>query len=226
MNIKKNWKRFKNTQLMRRLGKVAKRVRQYAGYMREDAVSNLKDKAGQIGKAFMKGEKPSIHTDTHRERPFSRENGGADIKHVVWAGHTVKNSVQQSQYGAVGLTENGYYRTAQVQSFGGIEQWNWSADRHVEKQGAISVAEYRSAESLAKTGGAKKVVDRSSVIAEMSQKGDGPSERVRTGSYAGKSLADAGVDGRQKPSSTGASKKYGRPTVANKAQFRKESHTR
>jgi hypothetical protein len=225
MDIKKSWNKVRNTRLMRRLGKVAKRAKQYAGYMREDAISNLKGKADQIGKVFMESEKPSTHAEVHRERPFGRENSGADVKHIVWAGHTVRNSEQQSQYGAVGLTESGYYRSAQVQNYGGIEKWNWSAERHVDKKEAISVAESKSTASLLKKGGAKKVVDRSSVIAEMDQNRSVQLEKAPTGSLDGKNV-EAVASAKQKVSSTGPSRKYGRPAVPNKAQPRREGYSR
>lgn len=67
--------------------------------------------------------------------------GGEDIKHVVWAGHVVRNTEGQSHYGAVGLTRTGYYRTAQVQVYGGGEEkWCWSPERHTGKYAAIEAA--------------------------------------------------------------------------------------
>jgi hypothetical protein len=111
-----------------------------ADALREDAGAALKEKAAEWRDAF-KPQMPTASTNPHRERAFGRE-GGEDVKHIVWAGHVAKNAEGQSFYGAVGATNNGYYRAASVQVYGGAEEtWNWSGQRYTEKKGTLAWVE-------------------------------------------------------------------------------------
>ena len=49
-------------------------------------------------------------------------------------------------FGAAGLTDNGYYRAAEVQTYGSEELWRWQDERHINKTDAIDSAEMKSAE--------------------------------------------------------------------------------
>ncbi len=92
--------------------------------------------------------KPESMEAVKPDRAFGRDEGGDDVKQVVWAGHTVRNPEGKEYLGAVGLTHNGYYRGAEVQVYGAEELWRWQADRHTVKQDAITSAEGASAKQL------------------------------------------------------------------------------
>jgi hypothetical protein len=107
--------------------------------LRNEVGAALKEKAVQW-RDGLKPQMPTVSREPLRERAFGRE-GGEDVKHIVWAGHVVRNGEGQSFYGAVGATHNGYYRAASVQVYGGAEEkWNWNAQRHTEKRDAIASA--------------------------------------------------------------------------------------
>jgi hypothetical protein len=80
------------------------------------------------------------------QRPFGREEGGQDVKQVVWIGHTVETPEGQRYFGAAGLTEAGYYRAAEVQVYGTDELWRWRPERYSDLADATASAE-RMAES-------------------------------------------------------------------------------
>jgi hypothetical protein len=74
------------------------------------------------------------------ERPFGKEEGGQDVKRVVWTGHKIANTQAHTYYGAVGLTHDGYYRAAEVQTYGAEEQWRWQPERYADKKDAVDRA--------------------------------------------------------------------------------------
>jgi len=85
------------------------------------------------------------------ERGFGHE-GGEDVKRIVWSGHAVRTGEGKTHYSAVGLTETGYYRCADVQVYGAEEKWRWDAKRHASKTDAIGQAQKGLAEKLTKKG--------------------------------------------------------------------------
>jgi hypothetical protein len=82
------------------------------------------------------------------DRAFGRDEGGEDVRQVVWMGHTVRSPEGKDFFGAVGLTNNGYYRAAEVQIYGADEVWRWQGERHTVRQEAISNAEGASTNRL------------------------------------------------------------------------------
>lgn len=96
-------------------------------------------------------EKDAVGMDNMRqpERTFGRDEGGQDVKRVVWTGHTVETPGGQFYFGAAGLTKGGYYRAAEVQVYGSDELWRWQEERHTAKADAVASAESLSANRLA-----------------------------------------------------------------------------
>jgi hypothetical protein len=127
------------------LGNVKQRVAAQADALKAGAAASFRDKAAEIREAIGPQKTEPVKQP---ERPFGREEGGEDIKHVVWTGHTVKTPEGQAYFGAVGLTQHGYYRTAEVQVYGSDEAWRWQEQRHTIRDDAISSAETASANRL------------------------------------------------------------------------------
>ena len=94
--------------------------------------------AAALEKKQLKSARPSGHRKTEPvkqpERPFGRDEGGDDVKRVVWTGHTVQTPEGQAYFGAAGLTQGGYYRAAEVQVYGSEELWRWQAERHTPRK--------------------------------------------------------------------------------------------
>lgn len=129
---------------------VKGRVAAHADALKASTAAALREKAAEIREAIGP---EKIEPVTQPERPFGRDEGGEDIKRVVWTGHTVETSEGQRYFGAVGLTESGYYRAAEVQSYGAEESWRWQAERHTDKRDAIGSAESMSANRLSPESG-------------------------------------------------------------------------
>ena len=108
-----------------------------AGNVKADAAAAVRKKAAGLREAIGP---EKIEPVKPPQRPFGRE-GGEDIKQIVWTGHTVQSTQGMSYYGAVGQTESGYYRAAEVQVYGADEQWRWQAERHSLKDDAINSAQ-------------------------------------------------------------------------------------
>lgn len=126
--------------ILDRLKALPEDLSRRAETLRKETGAALKEKATQWRDGF-KPQMPRVSEGPLRERAFGRE-GGEDVKHIVWAGHVVRNGEGQSFYGAVGATHNGYYRAASVQVYGGgVEKWNWDAQRYTEKRDAMASAE-------------------------------------------------------------------------------------
>jgi hypothetical protein len=124
---------------------VRGRVAAQADALKASAAAALREKAAEIRDAIGP---ERIEPVTQPERPFGRDEGGEDVKRVVWTGHTVKTSEDKAYFGAVGLTQGGYYRAAEVQVYGADETWRWQAERHTVKEDAISSAQAVSANRL------------------------------------------------------------------------------
>lgn len=119
------------------LSRLKSYQRNLASNIKADLKAAVKTKAGELKEAIgpekAKSSKPI-------PREFGRE-GAEDVKDIVWSGHKVQNASGQSYFGAVGLTQQGYYRTAEVQVYGADEKWRWQEGRHSVKADAISKAE-------------------------------------------------------------------------------------
>lgn len=96
----------------------------------------LKDKAAGIRGVIGPEKAESIKEP---ERPFGKE-GGEDVKRVVWTGHKITSPESKSYYGAVGLTQGGYYRAAEVQVYGSDEQWRWQPGQYAVRDDAVKSA--------------------------------------------------------------------------------------
>ena len=116
-------------------------------------ISSLNPEAAEIREAIGP---EKVEPVTYPERPFGRDEGGQDVKQVVWTGHTVQTPEGRAYFGAAGLTQAGYYRAAEVQVYGSDELWRWQAERYADKEDAIASAESLSANRLA--GGNGKVL--------------------------------------------------------------------
>lgn len=114
-----------------------KRMAAHADALKAWTGAALRGKASEVRKAIGPEKAQSIKEP---ERPFGKENGGEDVKRVVWTGHTITSPEGKSYYGAVGLTQDGYFRAAQVQVYGSDETWRWQQQRHTARQEAVSSA--------------------------------------------------------------------------------------
>ncbi len=125
------------------LDTMRRRMAAEADALKAGAASALKDAAAGMRKTLGPERTKPVKQP---ERPFGRDGGGDDVMRVVWTGHTTQGRDGKSYFGAVGLTEGGYYRAAKVQRFGADELWNWHEESHTAKNAAI-----KSAESLGET---------------------------------------------------------------------------
>jgi hypothetical protein len=112
--------------------------------MKTLAADALKAKGNEIREAIGP---EKIEPVKQAERAFGRE-GAQDVKKIVWTGHTVISPRGHSYYGAVGLTKQGYYRTAEVQVYGTQEKWRWEGERFMKLENAVGKAEANSAMRL------------------------------------------------------------------------------
>jgi hypothetical protein len=120
-------------------------VAAHADALKQGAAMSLRERAAEIREAFGPERAEPV---TYPERPFGRDEGGDDVKRVIWTSHTVQTPEGRAYFGAAGLTESGYYRAAEVQVYGSDELWRWQAERHVDKEDAIASAERLSASRL------------------------------------------------------------------------------
>ena len=116
-----------------------------ADALKASAAAALREKAAGIREAIGPDKAEPVKPP---ERPFGRDEGGEDVKQVVWTGHTVQTREGQAYFGAVGLTQGGYYRAAQVQVYGAGELWRWQRELHTVKDDAQKSAEIMSANRL------------------------------------------------------------------------------
>jgi hypothetical protein len=117
-----------------------------ADALKASASAALRQRAAEIREAIGPEKMEPV---TQPERPFGRDEGGQDVSRVVWTGHTVQTPEGHAYFAAAGLTENGYYRAAEVQVYGPDELWRWQVERHADKEHAIASAETLAANRLA-----------------------------------------------------------------------------
>jgi hypothetical protein len=117
----------------------------HADALTASAAARLREKAAEFREA-VGPDKPE--PGANPERPFGRDEGGEDVKQVVWTGHMVETQGGQRYYGAAGLTESGYYRAAEVQVYGSDELWRWQPERHADREDAVACAEKMTAGRL------------------------------------------------------------------------------
>lgn len=127
--------------LLEKLRSLPRQMAGHAEILKSHATERLKQKAGEMREAIGP---QKLEPVKEPERPFGRE-GAEDVKQVVWTGHTVESQQGRRYYGAVGLTQQGYYRAAEVQVYGAEERWRWQTGRHSIKADAIGHAEKMSA---------------------------------------------------------------------------------
>jgi hypothetical protein len=127
------------------LENTGKRVAAQADALKAGAAAALREKAAGIREAIGPDKLEPVKQP---ERPFGRDEGGEDVKRVVWTGHTIQTREGQAYFGAVGLTEGGYYRAAEVQLYGSEEVWRWQGELHTVKDDAQKSAENMSANLL------------------------------------------------------------------------------
>jgi hypothetical protein len=121
------------------------RIAAEADALKASAAAALREKAAGIREAIGPDKLEPVKQPA---RPFGRDEGGEDIKQVVWTGHTVQTREGQAYFGAVGLTQGGYYRAAEVQVHGADEVWRWQGERHTGRDDAQKSAETLSANRL------------------------------------------------------------------------------
>jgi hypothetical protein len=127
------------------LNDVMQRAAARADAVKAGAAAALREKTAEIREAIGPEKMEPVKQP---ERSFGRDEGGEDVKQVVWTGHTVQAPEGQSYFGAAGLTQSGYYRAAEVQVYGSEELWRWQGERHADKEHAIASAESMSADRL------------------------------------------------------------------------------
>jgi hypothetical protein len=127
------------------LQNMRERVAGHAGALKESAAAAWREKTAEIREAFGPDKTAPVKEP---DRPFGREDGGRDIKRVVWTGHTVEIPQGQRYFGAVGLADSGYYRAAEVRQYGSEEAWKWQGERHIAKEEAIKDAQRLSEDRL------------------------------------------------------------------------------
>lgn len=127
------------------LKNAGNRVAAGAGALKAGATAALREKASEFREAIGPEKSEPVKQP---ERPFGRDEGGEDVKRVVWTGHTVETRGGQAYFGAVGLTQGGYYRAAEVQVYGSGELWRWQSEKHIVKDDAQQSAETMSANRL------------------------------------------------------------------------------
>ena len=115
---------------------LKKRAARHADALKSETAAALKSKAAEISKAIGPQKAEPIKEP---ERPFGKE-GGEDVRRVVWTGHKVKSPEGKIYYGAVGLTQGGYYRAAEVQAYGSDEQWRWQGKQYAVRDEAVKSA--------------------------------------------------------------------------------------
>jgi hypothetical protein len=125
---------------------IRQQLAAHADAFRAGAASVLRQKAAEIREAIGPEKMEPV---TYPDRPFGRDEGGQDVSRVVWTGHVVRTPEGREYFGAAGLTENGYYRAAEVQVYGPDEMWCWQVERHADKEHAIASAETLAANRLA-----------------------------------------------------------------------------
>lgn len=127
------------------LSDAMQRVAAHADTLRAGAAESLRQKAAEFREAIGP---QKTEPGAFPERPFGREEGGEDVKRIVWTGHTVQTPEGRGYFGAAGLTESGYYRAAEVQVYGADEAWRWQAERYTDKADAVASAEAMAANRL------------------------------------------------------------------------------
>jgi len=119
------------------LDTMRRRMAAEADALKAGAASAFKDAAARIREAVGPERTKPVKQP---ERPFGRDGGGQDVMRVVWTGHTVEDANGQRHFGAVGRTKDGYYKTAEVRTYGGDEVWRWQDEKHPEKDIAAKEA--------------------------------------------------------------------------------------
>src|SRR5579862_1259567 len=109
------------------LKKIGRQISMRADILSAHAAESLRQGSASIRDALGP---EKAEPQTYPERPFGREEGGADVARVVWMGHTIETPEGERYFGAAGLTENGYYRAAEVRAYGSDEHWCWNEERH------------------------------------------------------------------------------------------------
>jgi hypothetical protein len=127
------------------LNNAKQRVTAQADALKDWVSTVLREKATEIRDVIGR---EKVERVKQPERPFGRDEGGEDVKRVVWTGHTVRTSEGHTYFGSAGLTQGGYYRAAVVQVYGSDELWRWQTERHHVKEDAISSAEKTIANQL------------------------------------------------------------------------------
>jgi len=127
------------------LRSVRQRVAAGADALKAQATAVLNERASAIREAIGP---QKTESEPQPDRPFGRDEGGEDVKRVVWTGHTVESPEGKTFFGAVGLTQGGYYRAAEVQAYGPDETWHWQPERHTAREDAIASAETLSVSRL------------------------------------------------------------------------------
>lgn len=128
------------------LENIRRQMAAHADALKGQAAAVLQQKAAEIRQAIGPQKTDPVRQP---ERPFGRDEGGEDVKQVVWTGHTVETPEGRTYFGAAGLTQAGYYRAADVQAYGPDELWRWQLERYADKADAIASAETLMANRLA-----------------------------------------------------------------------------
>lgn len=116
---------------------VRARAMAHWGTLKTSASAFYKQKVTELRESV---QPEKTKADLAPERFFDRTEHGADVKRIVWTGHTVETGQAQRFFGAVGLTKEGYYRAAEVQAYGGHEEWRWQSARYADKNEAVERA--------------------------------------------------------------------------------------
>ena len=120
------------------LDNIRQQLAAHAEALKSRATAALRQKAAEFREVIGP---QKLEQATYPERPFGRDEGGQDVKQVVWTGHTVQTPEGREYFGAAGLTQGGYYRAAEVQIYGSDELWRWQWERYADRENAIAEAE-------------------------------------------------------------------------------------